>query len=78
MATDVSALISTSLTNRHNVAPTYNQPVIRQLGERDGAAQDARHPPSETTSADVPTSPESASTAKPGDLIVQSMRFTPL
>jgi hypothetical protein len=72
------------LTTRHNVAPTYNQPVIRQIGERHDPAQDAQS--SNTASADSqpttnttsPTSPKSTTTAKPGDLIVQSMRYIPL
>ena len=75
---------SESLTYRHNVAPTYNQPVIRQIGERNDPAQDAQPP--RTASADTqpttdttfPTSPKSTTTAKPGDLIVQSMRYIPL
>ena len=75
---------SESLTNRHNVAPTYNQPVIRQIGERNDQAQDIQPP--NTTSIDAqpisgttsPTSPKSTSTAKRGDLIVQSMRYVPL
>ena len=58
---------------RHNVAPTYNQPVIRQLGERHDQIQD-----NETVVTDAEKTSthnlRASSTAQPGDLIVQSMR----
>jgi len=72
---------------RHNVAPTYIQPVIRQLGDRPerndaprdtsqgGAAPADQSPPSTTQSAAIHTSPKVSSRGKPGDLIVQSMRL---
>jgi len=86
LATNVfSSQVSHSLINRHNVAPTYNQPVIRQVGERNDRAQDASAAANSTIAdADTdnnttvpPTSPKSSfSTAKRGDLIVQSMRYS--
>jgi hypothetical protein len=61
------------MTGRFNVAPTYNQPVIRQLGERGDSAHGAR-PPSDS-SAEAPAAPKlTTSFGKPGDVIVQSMR----
>ena len=65
---------------RHNVAPTYNQPVIRQVGDRQNEARDENtRAPSDHTAAKAPSSPKSPKsstsiTAQPGELIVQSMR----
>lgn len=74
-----------SANSSHNVAPTYNQPVIRQVGERNNqGAQDAQSPPEEPSQAAAESStndsaastlPTSPSKAKPGDLIIQSMRY---
>lgn len=75
-----------SANSSHNVAPTYNQPVIRQVGERNNqGAQDAQPPPEEPSQAAAESSadhsaastlqPTSPSKAKPGDLIIQSMRY---
>lgn len=86
----------------HNVAPTYVQPVIRQLG---GDRNDPPPPPPpasdlsdheamensiprfptdstapkspRTTALRSPKSPQSPSKGKPGDLIVQSMKYPP-
>ena len=69
------------------MAPTYIQPVIRQLGdrpERNDAPRDTsqaaaapadQEPPSATQSAEIPTSRRISSRGKPGDLVVQSMRL---
>jgi len=71
----------------HNVAPTYNQPVIRQIGDRNNQGTQNAQPPVEDSSevpieapaddsvANAPVSPSSPSKAKSGDLIVQSMRY---
>src|SRR5271170_435707 len=66
----------------HNVAPTYNQPVLRQVGDRNNqGAQDAQPPadaptetPADAPRDNPPASPTSPSKTKPGDLIIQSMR----
>lgn len=58
----------------HNVAPTYIQPVIRQLGDRNDPAPDRQPPPDTESSVDPPTSSQPKETAKAGDLIVQSMK----
>ena len=69
------ALMRDFLMNRHNVAPTYVQPVIRQLGDRNEPAPDHQGPAeTDMSSINLPTSPKSSETAKPGDLIVQSMK----
>src|SRR5271168_1243011 len=67
----------------HNVAPTYNQPVLRQVGDRNNpgtqdvlpAVEAANEAPADASAGSPPTSPTSSSKAKPGDLIIQSMRY---
>jgi len=73
----------------HNVAPTYNQPVIRQIGDRnnqgtqeaqpvlDASSETAVEAPADLSGAKTASSLSSPSKAKPGDLIVQSMRYDP-
>jgi hypothetical protein len=65
---------------RHNVAPTYNQPVIRQQGNHIGhdrnQAQDSSHSnPVISEGAQPSTDVEPSSAAKPGDIVIQSMRY---
>ena len=93
MATDV-ILRNLFLMYSHNVAPTYVQPVIRQVGDRNNdrndASADSQHssdtPADSSISTDAPQLPKSPTkdswskihiTAKPGDLIVQSMKYPP-
>jgi hypothetical protein len=67
----------------HNVAPTYNQPVLRQVGDRNNpgtqdvlpAVETTAEAPAEASTGNPPTSPTSPFKAKPGDLIIQSMRY---
>src|SRR5271170_3065859 len=67
----------------HNVAPTYNQPVLRQVGDRNNpgtqdvlpAVEVTNEAPAEASTINPPPSPASPSKAQPGDLIIQSMRY---
>jgi hypothetical protein len=68
MAPDVLLLSETTNDNRHNVAPTNYQPVIRQVEERNNPAQDSQ------LVSDSPSSGRSPGGPNPGELIVQSMR----
>ena len=74
METNVSpSAVTYTLTNRYNVAPTYNQPVIRKIGKANVTTQDSQPP----INTDATKASSITSIAKPGDLIVQSMRYHP-
>jgi hypothetical protein len=81
MAKNVLTLGGGSDSFRHNVAPTYNQPVIRQIGDRQNERAENAAGPSDDNSGSSSAAPSSpkpsmAVTAQSGDLIVQSMRLS--